>query len=1129
MKDKRCFVLVFVLFVCLVMAGTVLAQSKLYMQDTPSDVGLEPNPDTGPMWLSPDIWVRENAIPGYQPYPYSDRMVPPLWLSALGPNPDQFPRYRDPLLSKPNYVYVRVHNIGNEASTGAEQLHLYWAKASTGLSWPTQWVDYMANTCGPNILYGIEVTKPRRNFADMSVPQSEVDNYINAISNIATSATYTFPDGIQYWYKQNQVHFFVVALYNLDPGFVAHGSDGFLPWHREFINRYETLLRKAFPTVTLFYWDWTTNPMKTPQSTRFAAMGSFNGGIDPIFYNVLDPPGDAFGTYAVARHTGANPEKTSDAAILVQSSYSDFSAWDEGRDLGNVSQAHNISHPFIGGFDGNMSQLNYAAQDPFFFLLHGNADRLWSMWQRQNPADASSYDPASAYTGTMNDMTKPMTPWNGFEYNGVKGTIPSPTLRPWTTGDGYVTMKAANDPSVVFPPIYDTAPLTIPVLQPNESVVIQIPWYPPNPADFSCFGGDQGHVCLLARIETSASPPYGMTFPEGTAGNDLYTNVQNNARIAWRNVTVVPFNFGQLLYSQVLVRNFSQNNKSMQLGLTLSGNNAAITNFGQVLLDLGPNLYARWLANGSIAQGFQTNGTDTQLLLVGTNGLLSNLSLAPNEVDQVQVGLLLNDGYSNPQGQVFDVDLLQYDQGAVGQVSQLVGGQRFAFDFNRLSLVSQGSIWKYYLSNQLPGANWSQVGYDDSYWQSGEAKLGFGVGDEATVTDGGPSDDPHITTWFRYDFGLQDLNVYSNLWLQLKAYDGAVVYLNGLEIARLRMPAGTITPETLASTEVSGLAANAFYPLNVSGYLSLLAATNVVAVEVHRGSTNSDLGFDLQLDANLFAPNFPPQAAFLSPANGGLFLTGQPIPLTAEAVGFLNPIGSVSFYADGNLIGTSTTAPYNITWGNPGLGMHQLTAMATDIAGMTGSGFGSVQVMSNVPPEIAVTTPAEDQMFAPNAAIIFSANVQKIGGTIQKVDFFLMQHGPAISNPLVTLGTVTAPPYRVEFSAPSTGMYMLTAVATDNAGVRSYSVPVMILVVAVEPPSLSITNASNILILNWTPTNAVLERALSPTGPWQTVSNVFSPYGFIPGPAVPMSFFRVRLSSPLTPSADVICRKPVGK
>lgn len=70
----------------------------VYMQDTPADTGVEPNPDTGPMWVSQDIWVRNSPDPGYQPYPFTEGS-PPWTLPA-----HQNPLYRDPLKSTPNYV-----------------------------------------------------------------------------------------------------------------------------------------------------------------------------------------------------------------------------------------------------------------------------------------------------------------------------------------------------------------------------------------------------------------------------------------------------------------------------------------------------------------------------------------------------------------------------------------------------------------------------------------------------------------------------------------------------------------------------------------------------------------------------------------------------------------------------------------------------------------------------------------------------------------------------------------------------------------------------------------------------------------------------------------------------------------
>ncbi|PJN93096.1 hypothetical protein CNY89_23775, partial [Amaricoccus sp. HAR-UPW-R2A-40] len=103
-------------------------------------------------------------------------------------------------------------------------------------------------------------------------------------------------------------------------------------------------------------------------------------------------------------------------------------------------------------------------------------------------------------------------------------------------GSPAVRSKTSLDPSVVSPPIYDTAPLAIPVLQAGQAVVMQIPWYPPDPVPF----GSQG-FSLLARIETSTTPPYGMRTAEGAT---VSTNIRNNNNIARRNITVLPATAG---------------------------------------------------------------------------------------------------------------------------------------------------------------------------------------------------------------------------------------------------------------------------------------------------------------------------------------------------------------------------------------------------------------------------------------------------------------------------------------------------------------------------------------------------------------------------------------------------------
>ncbi len=366
------------------------------------------------MWVTEDIWVRNNPDPGYQPFPFPE-LTPP-WT----PLPHENPEYRDPKYSTPNYVYIRVRNRGTAASTGTERLRLYWAKASTGLGWPAQWVDYMANNCGPTKLYGAEVTKPRKNAATATT--AERDAYRDAILSVGTLPAFVFPGGITYWHKQDQVHQFGPSN--------RHGTSAFLPWHREFINRYEVLLQEANPLVTLLYWDWTTDPSGFFNSSFMGASGSgpgsapigapFQPGVGPTLF----PP-------AVSRDLGGSacctvPTTFTDASVLGQPTYAPSGF---GQFLEN--NPHNYSHVYIGGVSGNMSFVPQAAEDPFFFMLHGNVDRLWAQWQR-NPASLMRLDPATAYDGHSATSTSRLTCGRGTALDQPSSRGQSRTVTSWS-------------------------------------------------------------------------------------------------------------------------------------------------------------------------------------------------------------------------------------------------------------------------------------------------------------------------------------------------------------------------------------------------------------------------------------------------------------------------------------------------------------------------------------------------------------------------------------------------------------------------------------------------------------------------------------------------------------------------
>ena len=143
-------------------------------------------------------------------------------------------------------------------------------------------------------------------------------------------------------------------------------------------------------------------------------------------------------------------------------------------------------------------------------------------------------------------------------------------------------------------------------------------------------------------------------------------------------------------------------------------------------------------------------------------------------------------------------------------------------------------------------ANWKHPAFDDAEWKSGKAELGYGEDDEATPLDfGGDKNSKHITAYFRHAFTLESLERAVSARLELKRDDGAIVYLNGAEVARDNMRRGSITGKTLANaTSDDG---NDFHEFTVP--LGLLrSGRNVVAVEVHQTKpTSSDVSFDFAL------------------------------------------------------------------------------------------------------------------------------------------------------------------------------------------------------------------------------------------------------------------------------------------
>jgi hypothetical protein len=101
------------------------------------------------------------------------------------------------------------------------------------------------------------------------------------------------------------------------------------------------------------------------------------------------------------------------------------------------------------------------------------------------------------------------TPWDGLEFDG--------------SGSPFGGLIGAQP---------------IGTIQPQKATFFEFEW-----TSVPVSTASDEHFCLLARIETSSLTPFGMDFPEETNGageTALAYNVQQNSKIGWRNIAILP-------------------------------------------------------------------------------------------------------------------------------------------------------------------------------------------------------------------------------------------------------------------------------------------------------------------------------------------------------------------------------------------------------------------------------------------------------------------------------------------------------------------------------------------------------------------------------------------------------------
>lgn len=201
----------------------------------------------------------------------------------------------------------------------------------------------------------------------------------------------------------------------------AHSRPAFLPWHREYIRRFENALQAVDPQVTLPYWNWGLGDLSQTtalfQDDRMGPMGSGGASGLEVVTGYLAATPNAFNPLgwpirnglralgaALRRNTTLNtgpgwPTAISVNNVLGENTYVGF------RPALENAPHHNRIHGRVGGDMVSQPSPN----DPIFFLHHCQCNRIWAKWQVDHPGSAN-YNLTTTLVG--HGLNDPMWPWD---------------------------------------------------------------------------------------------------------------------------------------------------------------------------------------------------------------------------------------------------------------------------------------------------------------------------------------------------------------------------------------------------------------------------------------------------------------------------------------------------------------------------------------------------------------------------------------------------------------------------------------------------------------------------------------------------------------------------------------------
>src|SRR5680860_769520 len=163
----------------------------------------------------------------------------------------------------------------------------------------------------------------------------------------------------------------------------------FFAWHRMQMLEVERAMQAIDPSISIPWWDTSTDQSTTSPLWSSDFMGQFNTA------------------WALNRNLGGNGPLPTPTVVMAVQDNSDFLVYSNAMERGDT---HRGAHVWIGG----AMSTPLSPRDPVFYLHHAYMDKLWVDWEHVHPGESSfiitsmlRYDGTYVFDGITLPSTDP--------------------------------------------------------------------------------------------------------------------------------------------------------------------------------------------------------------------------------------------------------------------------------------------------------------------------------------------------------------------------------------------------------------------------------------------------------------------------------------------------------------------------------------------------------------------------------------------------------------------------------------------------------------------------------------------------------------------------------------------------